>query len=171
VSGGYSSNPHAAWTIHWASHPSKCLSVVGNVGNKGGAPVNFESCFSNSPDHQQFILPPPNSKGEIKWAKNPELCLENPIGGFLRLLKCSTSKEEKRLFMLSADGAAPTRETNQQIWRIHLAAQPSKCLDIPKGFAGNRAQLWDCDEHKANTAVQPLRWRVSGSVSFRVSYV
>jgi len=171
---GYSKAPHAAWSIHWASLPSKCLTVKGD---KGGAALSFEPCYFSSSDHQLFILPPPNSNGEIRWFKHPELCLENPRGVFLQMWKCSTSQKEKRMFIVSPDrsnlkvglgGAAPA----QQHSRIHLAAQPSKCLDIPNGSPGSRAQLWDCDEHRVNTALKPQpNYHGAGSVPSRVSYV
>eukprot|EP00419_Tripos_fusus_P009751 CAMPEP_0172662526 /NCGR_PEP_ID=MMETSP1074-20121228/5412_1 /TAXON_ID=2916 /ORGANISM="Ceratium fusus, Strain PA161109" /LENGTH=272 /DNA_ID=CAMNT_0013478449 /DNA_START=92 /DNA_END=910 /DNA_ORIENTATION=+ len=169
---GYSKAPHVAWTIRWASDSSKCLTIKGD---KSGAALNFASCDFSSPDHQHFILPPPNSNGEIRWFKHPELCLENPLGVFLQMWKCSTSQKEKRMFRVEPDksnvmvgvgGAAPPQHS-----RIHFAAQPSKCLDIPNGSPGSRAQLWDCDEHKVNTNVQPLpNYHGPGSVFFRVSY-
>lgn len=167
---------HTAWTIHLVNVPSKCLTVNGD---NGGAALHFEPCDFSSPEHQQFILPPPNSDGEIKWFKNPELCLENPVGVYLQMWKCSTSQKEKRMFRVSPDGsnvltdfgsAAPAQHHS----RIHLAAQPGKCLDIPHGSSGARAQLWDCYEHKENTAVQPntaTLYQGPGSASFRVTYV
>jgi len=162
---GYRKGRH--WTINWASRPSMCLTVKGD---KGGALLDFESCDFSYPDHQQFILPPPNSNGEIKWFKHPELCLENPRGVLLQMWECSTSQKEKRMFMVSTDGlggAAPA----QQHSRIHLAAQPSKCLDIPNGSPERRVQLWDCDDHKDNTALQPLPVGAQWIGAHRISYV
>jgi len=134
--------PPAAHMIHWASYPSKCLDVAGD---KSGAQVQIFSCKSGQPN-QQFILPPSNSTGEIKWATHPELCLDNPIGVALQMWKCSETSNEKRMFLVSSGENGHSR--------IHLAARPSKCVDIPDGVAvnGKKVQLWDCNEHEGNVA-------------------
>jgi len=123
-------------TIRWARYPGKCLDVAGE---NSGAQLQIWSCSSTFPKKQRFILPPVNSKGEIKWATNPELCLDNPLGNDLQLWTCSATPKRKRLFQVSPDGKGHSR--------IRTASQPSKCLDIPAGRSDNgwKVQLWDCD--------------------------
>jgi len=129
---------HAAWTtFHWAKHPNKCLDIAGdNI----GAQLQIWSCSDSFPKKQRFVVPPTNSKGEIKWATNPELCLDNPEGVALQMWNCSMTPKENRLFLISTDGNGHSH--------IRLAARPSKCVDIPNGITddGWKVQLWDCDD-------------------------
>jgi len=129
------SNMYAAWaTIRWAKHPTKCLDVAGDG---AGAQLQIWSCSDSFPKKQRFILPPPGTTGEIKWATNPMLCVENPIGFALQLWHCSRAPDEHRLFTISPNGKG----------RIILAARPNLCVDVPDGIVddGWKLQLWDCD--------------------------
>merc|ERR550532_1438805 len=118
-------------------NPTKCLDIAGD---SSGAQVQIWSCSDAFPKKQRFIVPPPNSEGEIKWATHPELCLDNPIGVSLQIWKCSEIAKKRRLFLLSPDATGNSR--------IRLAAQPTKCVDIPNGITvdGEKVQLWDCED-------------------------
>lgn len=128
---------HARWTtIRWAKYPHICLDVAGE---HSGAELQIWACSKRFPKKQRFILPPINSQGEIKWATNPNICLDNPAGNVLQWWTCSAIPKRNRFFQVSPDGNGRNR--------IRLAAQPSKCIDIPSGSSENgcKAQLWDCD--------------------------
>merc|ERR1719410_2234475 len=125
-----------AWTfIRWAKHPTKCLDVGGT---SSGARLQIWACHEQHSQNQRFIVPPDGTTGEIRWAINPELCLDTPRHGDLQMWTCAETPKENRRWMISPDGKG----------RIHLAADPSKCLDIPDEVQDNgwKTQIWDCDD-------------------------
>mmetsp|Transcript_117394 Transcript_117394/g.228250 ORF Transcript_117394/g.228250 Transcript_117394/m.228250 type:complete len:359 (-) Transcript_117394:57-1133(-) len=143
------SNMYAAWaTIRWAKHPTKCLDVAGD---HSGAQLQIWHCSDDFPKKQRFIIPPPGSTGEIKWATNPELCLDNPFEERLQLWYCAGAADEHRLFSMFPDGGNG---------RIVLAAQPNRCVDIPTGVEddGWKVQLWDCGDAISRGRGDNIRW-------------
>eukprot|EP00419_Tripos_fusus_P065594 CAMPEP_0172930884 /NCGR_PEP_ID=MMETSP1075-20121228/219216_1 /TAXON_ID=2916 /ORGANISM="Ceratium fusus, Strain PA161109" /LENGTH=419 /DNA_ID=CAMNT_0013792197 /DNA_START=49 /DNA_END=1308 /DNA_ORIENTATION=+ len=158
---------YASWTtIRWAKHPTKCLDVAGD---HSGAQLQIWHCSDDFPKKQRFIVPPPGSTGEIKWATNPELCLDNPFEERLQLWYCAGAADEHRLWNVFPKGNSHIVLARLQLWycagaadehrlfsmfpdggngRIVLAAQPNRCVDIPTGVEddGWKVQLWDCDD-------------------------
>merc|ERR1712008_633306 len=126
---------HAWTTVRWARHPTKCLDVGGT---SRGARLQLWTCDDQYPQNQRFIMPPDGTTGEIRWATQPELCLDTPGKGSLEMWTCSESPKENRRWTISPDGRG----------RIKWAADPSKCLDIPDGVHddGWKTQVWDCDD-------------------------
>jgi len=136
ASGTLDSSTHEAWTtIRWARHPTKCIDVAGD---NSGAQLQVWTCSELFPKKQRFILPPLHSTGEIKWATNPDLCLDNPEGSVIQLWMCALTPRNNKMFKVSPDGQG----------RIHLASLSGKCLDVPSGITDNgwKLQLWDCDD-------------------------
>lgn len=129
------SNSHAWTTIRWAKHPTKCLDVGGT---SSGARLQIWSCNEQYPQNQHFIVPPDGTNGEIRWATRPKLCLDTPGRGELQMWTCTETPREHRTWTISPDGKG----------RIHLAADPSKCVDIPDDIQDNgwKTQIWDCDD-------------------------
>eukprot|EP00419_Tripos_fusus_P007717 CAMPEP_0172697468 /NCGR_PEP_ID=MMETSP1074-20121228/28793_1 /TAXON_ID=2916 /ORGANISM="Ceratium fusus, Strain PA161109" /LENGTH=241 /DNA_ID=CAMNT_0013518387 /DNA_START=45 /DNA_END=767 /DNA_ORIENTATION=+ len=134
-------------TIRWAKYPTKCLDIAGE---HAGAQLQIWSCSDGFPKKQRFIAPPPGTAGQVKWASNPELCLDNSIRNELQMWHCRGCSPEKCNFKISPHGKG----------RIVLADQPNKCVDIPTGAVedGWKVQLWDCGDAISRGRGDNIRW-------------
>lgn len=121
--------------IRWKAHPTKCLDVAGT---EGGSGLQIWDCDPSYPAQQGFLVPPDGTTGRIKWAKNPELCLDSPGGHALQFWWCDKAPAENLLWTVSPDGKG----------RIHWASHPEQCVDVPdeKTDNGWKLQVWYCRE-------------------------
>lgn len=120
--------------VRWLAHPDKCLDVAGT---KEGAALQIWDCDPSYPYQQGFLVPPDGTTGRIKWAENPELCLDSPGGHALQFWRCDDAPAENLLWTVSPDGTG----------RIHWAAHPDQCVDIPDAITDNgwKLQVWWCE--------------------------
>mmetsp|Transcript_106183 Transcript_106183/g.342528 ORF Transcript_106183/g.342528 Transcript_106183/m.342528 type:complete len:349 (-) Transcript_106183:709-1755(-) len=124
----------ADWTtVRWLAHPEKCLDVGGST---AGAALQIWDCDPNYPYQQQFTVPADGATGLIKWAKDPSLCLDSPGGHGLQFWACDSAPTENVRWTVSPDGKG----------RIHWAAHPEQCLDVPDEITDNgwKLQVWWC---------------------------
>mmetsp|Transcript_13482 Transcript_13482/g.37324 ORF Transcript_13482/g.37324 Transcript_13482/m.37324 type:complete len:386 (-) Transcript_13482:92-1249(-) len=135
-------------TITWLEHPDKCLDVAGQG---KGAGLQIWDCDEDYPYQQEFMVPPLGVSGPIRWALNPHLCLDNPVGHALQFWSCD-APAKNIMWTVSPDGQG----------RIHLSSDMSKCLDIPDQVSDNgwHLQAWHCDTSKDAVIDKDMRFVV-----------
>jgi len=90
-----------------------------------------------------FLIPKGFGKGPIRWAEQPELCLDAPGHTQLQFWNCSVAPDRNTQFLIDT-------KPGHGIFR--QAAVPYKCLDVPGTSNDNPQvflQMWDCDSAKA----------------------
>jgi hypothetical protein len=115
--------------VTWAAHPTKCLHVLNGVAHNGNA-VHLRDCDDD--EDLMFLLPQDGHTGQIRWAPNPEFCLNSFASGAL-LGKCDEVANQEHLqYSMPAKGSG----------RIHLAASPDHCFSIPEDNANSITGEW-----------------------------
>uniref|UniRef100_A0A7S4UBY4 Ricin B lectin domain-containing protein n=1 Tax=Alexandrium monilatum TaxID=311494 RepID=A0A7S4UBY4_9DINO len=137
----------ASTNIRWLAHPDKCLDVAGQ---HSGAALQIWNCDPSYPFQQGFIVPPDGTTGRIKWAQNTSMCLDSPGGHGLQFWDCDDAPAENLLWTVSPDGKG----------RIHWAAHPDQCVDVPdeKTDNGWKLQVWNCQETSRDGKDSNLRF-------------
>mmetsp|Transcript_41219 Transcript_41219/g.103499 ORF Transcript_41219/g.103499 Transcript_41219/m.103499 type:complete len:698 (+) Transcript_41219:47-2140(+) len=126
--------------IRWQGAPKQCVDVWGD---HAGAVLQLWDCEdlkgadANSEHELKFLIPEDENRGFIRWASNPELCLNAPGDHEVQLWYCDTAPAAHTVWRVRGDG------------RIHLAEHPDKCLIVPGGVSknGHKLKLWDCMRH------------------------
>mmetsp|Transcript_42879 Transcript_42879/g.133570 ORF Transcript_42879/g.133570 Transcript_42879/m.133570 type:complete len:357 (+) Transcript_42879:107-1177(+) len=133
--------------LRWLAHPMKCLDVAGT---SSGAGLQVWDCDQDYPYQQEFYVPADGTTGRIKWAQNPELCLDAPGGVDLQFWYCDKAPAEHMLWTVSPDGKG----------RIHVAADPKLCVDVPGEHLQNgwKLQVWPCRKSSNGIKDQDMRF-------------
>lgn len=136
--------------IRWRQHPTKCVSVRAP---EFGSHIQMRDCNTSvvKDDEMKFIVPRDGVSGVIAWNARRNLCIEAPGGFLVSLADCKSSQEVDQQWIINLAGDG----------QIHLATQPTKCLDVPSGNIGmGELQLQDCqtpaelpggEDHMAST--------------------
>jgi len=137
--------------IRWATHPDKCLDVVGGVAENGNNIAIFD-CLQNGFHENEVFVHPESGRGPIRGAKNPQFCMD-VVGGAsfngnnIALFYClRNGTHPNQQFIMAANGTGPIR------WATH----PNKCLDVQGGLTnnGNNVGLYECIENGTHANMQ-----------------
>jgi len=147
-----------------------------SVDSKGGADATTESTTTpptatteaTATTKDDSSTPTPTTttstlaKGPIKWATNPEYCLDvsegkHESGTNLQVWHCNATHLENQAFAMATSGEGP----------IHWASDMDDCIDVSGGKTanGNNVQMWvsDCNHEDMQFIIPeggrgPLRW-------------
>jgi len=145
-------------SIRWGKYTSKCMDVT-HLKDRGypGMHLQIWDCPEDRRKRDMFTIPLPGKFGPIRPQSYPHLCLETEDGYHLQFKTCTEVAEQQMLFTV--------REGDMTGYHhVHLAADPSKCIDIPNdNFTnGNYVMLWKCNEH--HTERPGMQYRGTGYV-------
>lgn len=145
--------------LQWSGAEGKCVQPWGI---NAGAMLQLWDCpgrnlllSSKQDQFFKFLTPPVGDDGWIQWDYDRTLCLNAPGTDQVQLWYCATAPPDHLNWRISKDGL------------IHLASQPGKCLQLPRGDYrdGSKLALTECAAVEKSQVTFKLFTRSPGPAS------